>query len=183
MMNIPDVVARVLITVLLVNFIYPAANSFAADQPVKLKPNDAGVDAVKKRVKKPGLPEQEAKDAKERIDAQASPNIDNNNGHLIEGQGLLINETRSLAGHNFVAVFTQNFNEVLGERSTITIMERVDPIRGNFITITVDDLIAFQAPLNPRQDAVEELAIAAAGAVSEFIVNLYASPTDLPDLN
>jgi hypothetical protein len=109
---------------------------------------------------------------------EIKPLANHNNGALIEGQGLLIDETRSIAGHNFISAFTQNFNDVLGERSTITIMERVDPQRGSYITITVDDALAFQSLLNPRQDAVEELAINAVGVVSEFIINLYASPTD-----
>ncbi len=149
-----------------------AANSFADAQTSN--PAQDPLQALIERLQKYTHPNPE--------DAPTKPSVNDpgfqEEKNEMEIEGLLIDETKTIRGHNFVDSFINSFNPILGEKSMITISELVDPIRGSYILINVDDRQVFQSILTPKQDAIEETANAAAAQVSQFIVTLFTAPVD-----
>ncbi len=80
----------------------------------------------------------------------------------LEITGLVLDETKTKAGHDFYDFFNINWNSVPGLQYTIHVAEQPDLGRGSSIKVLINETQVFFQRLNPRTDAIE---IAASNAV------------------
>ena len=72
--------------------------------------------------------------------------------------GLILDETRTKAGHDFFELFSVQWTTIPLLNYSITIGEQPDRGRGSFIKVSIDDTMVFFQRLNPRMQEIEELA-------------------------
>lgn len=84
--------------------------------------------------------------------------------------GLLIDQTISIAGHRFYEELVNNVdvNELIG---TITVDEQLNPL-GNSVSIEVYDELIFKELINSRGTGVEEKAGLAANQLKAYVQTL-----------
>lgn len=97
----------------------------------------------------------------------------NGNGILIEIDKLIVDETISKAGHDFMEIFFSiwSWPQISNGSFIMVIEER--PFRGisTTITITINDLVVFETFLQTRYDILEELAQLAAEQTFAYLIN------------
>lgn len=88
----------------------------------------------------------------------------------IEIDGLLLDQTKTRAGHFFFCRFSTLWEgpENAGDYN-IMILENATPQWGSVVWIKVNDWVVFQSLLKPRDDDVKDLAAKAVEKVKEFV--------------
>lgn len=85
----------------------------------------------------------------------------------VEIKGLVVDETLTKIGHQFMDEFHRLWHPPEGIQYTITIRERSNPTRGSIVVVLLNDQVVGQAPLNPNRQNIEELA----KNVANFLTN------------
>lgn len=90
----------------------------------------------------------------------------------LELTGFIVDETQTKIGKDFFDIFYNSWEApVENQDYSIVISERPLPRLGTQITITVNDYDIFQQFLQPKYDAVEEMAEYGLQAAASFLAN------------
>jgi curli production assembly/transport component CsgE len=98
----------------------------------------------------------------------------------LESSGFIVDGTQTKLGRDFYESFFSFWvqPENTGE-FTIVITERPLPQRGTQVSMTVNDFLIFQAFLEPRHEAIEEMASSAVYRALGFIQNYQEALREL----
>ncbi len=100
----------------------------------------------------------------------------------LEIEGLVVDETRTKAGHDFYDNF-YNLWEAPQQAKNFSIVVRELPFRANTtqVQILVNDELVVNSILQPKQDFVTELAGMAVPAIGEYLIKLQEMARQLDD--
>ncbi|ELR71923.1 hypothetical protein C900_02162 [Fulvivirga imtechensis AK7] len=105
----------------------------------------------------------------------AADTIDNGTlkADLIEIDKLIVDETISKAGHEFMEIFFSLWSWPQVSNGSFMMMIKERPFRGisTTITITINDLTVFESFLQTRYDVLESLAQMAAEQTYSYLMN------------
>lgn len=98
----------------------------------------------------------------------------------IEIENLIIDETMTKVGRDFYDVFYSEWQapEGVGEFQ-IVISERILPRIGTQVSVTVNDLVAYQSFVKPRYEEIEEAARVAISLSRQLLLNYEQIKKDI----
>lgn len=89
----------------------------------------------------------------------------------LEIRGLLVDETVTKFGHQLFDVFNRAWKPIEGASYNIIFGERIDPIRGSLISVTLNDTVIFEGFMAPREEAINELGKGLAKDIRSLVRN------------
>lgn len=88
----------------------------------------------------------------------------------LEIDGLLLDQTKTRAGHEFFCRFSGLWDEPASDEAyNVLILENTSPQWGSVVLIKVNDVAVFQSLLKPRDSDIRELAVKATDRVKEYV--------------
>jgi len=97
-----------------------------------------------------------------------------------EEMGLIVDETQTKLGHDFYEIFYANWQPPeVSVAYTIVISEKPVPRSGTQVSITINDVNVFDNFLQPKYDAIEEVALYAVEYTGNYLSNFEAIQQDL----
>lgn len=87
----------------------------------------------------------------------------------IEAGGIIMDQTITRWGHEFVDDFNRHWRPPEGGTYRITFHELNSPIRGSQLTVKVNETQVYEGVLTPNADAINELAKAMAKDIASLI--------------
>jgi curli production assembly/transport component CsgE len=107
-----------------------------------------------------------------KIVEQATKHSINSDNVEIEIDGLLVDDTKTKAGKDFYDLFCNTWEAPFQAKSySITVSEKPFRLSSTLITVSINDILVYQAILQPRQDILEAMTGEAIAITQEYLVN------------
>jgi curli production assembly/transport component CsgE len=103
---------------------------------------------------------------------QATKHSVKSNDVEIEIDGLLVDDTKTKAGKDFYDFFCSTWDApVAAKNYSITVSEKPFRLSSTIVTVLINDILVYQAILQPRQDVLEAMTVEAILMTQEYLVN------------
>lgn len=90
----------------------------------------------------------------------------------LELDGLIVDDTKTKSGRDFYDIFYSNWNPPANAKNyTITISEKPYRLNNTLVVVTINESIAYQSVLQPRQDIIENQSYEAISVSQDYLEN------------